>query len=62
MVAKGVKKDVEENLKMRQFKYTWCTGNSLDNRQKAVRSVEQHLYSITQIKTALSADNDKVFI
>lgn len=61
--CKGVKKAVVKNeIKFEDYKTTLTTRESKNISQNGIRSYKHQLYSETQTKTALSCNDDKVFI
>jgi hypothetical protein len=61
--AKGVKKNVvKKDIRMEDYERVLETQRPITRRQQMIRSLKQQLYTIEQIKTALSAQDDKRFI
>lgn len=61
--CKGVKRSVVENeLDINHYKHTLNTREPKKISQNGIRSYNHEIFSETQIKTALSACDDKVFI
>jgi hypothetical protein len=61
--AKGVKKDVvKKNIRMEDYERVLETQRPITRRQQMIRSLKQQLYTIEQIKVALSAKDDKRYV
>ena len=60
--CKGVKQNVSKKLTINDYNDVRVNRNSKEILQNVICSKKHELYSMTQIKTALSANDDKVYI